>query len=53
MSVITWCTKTHVKLWIAGNLNKFSDHHSLVDSSAHGFERNFIGPFLLYIMDTN
>lgn len=29
------------------NLNKFSDHHSLVDSSAHGFKSNFIRPFLL------
>lgn len=29
------------------NLNKFGDHDSLVDSSAHGFERDFIGPFLL------
>lgn len=28
-------------------LNQFSNHHSLVYSSAHGFKSNFIGSFLL------
>ena len=29
-------------------LNQFSNHHSFVDSSAHGFQRNFIRSFFLF-----